>query len=390
MGKLISNNKNFFRKLERFDHASRVSDKNIEIIRFKGKRLFNFASNDYLGFSKDRDIIESSTNWLLEYGASLSSSRLITGNLDKILSIEEIISKNIKHEKTIILGNGFLLNTTLIPAITGNSLGKKNVAHIFSDKLNHASIFYGCLLTRQKNIRYKHLDLNHLEHLLKQTPKRIQKIIISETIFSMDGDIVDIQGIRFLSEKYDAILCLDEAHALGVFGTNGFGLSSDKKRSMNELVVGTFSKAFGSYGSFVSCSEKYYKMIVNNCGGLIYSTVLPPSVLGAIDASVRKISEVDDLRKKIKENYKFVITSLKKLSLNTGNSDSHIIPIIIKNHVKCKKLCEYFFKNGFFIKEIRPPSVPLGSERIRLSISATMDMKLLKEFVNLISKSNII
>ena len=155
---------------------------------------------------------------------------MITGNLDKIREIESMISVKTKHQKSIIMGNGFLLNSTLIPAITGNSIGNRSECFIFSDKLNHASINYGCLLSKQKFFRYNHLDLNHLERLLRKTPKKSKKIIISETLFSMDGDFVDIDGIRYLAEKYNSILYLDEAHAIGVFGKEGFGLFSGKKK----------------------------------------------------------------------------------------------------------------------------------------------------------------
>ena len=128
------------------------------------------------------------------------------------------------------MGNGFLLNSTLIPALTGNSLGKRNKFLIFSDKYNHASINYGCLISRQKCLRYNHLDLNHLERLLKKIKTNEKKMIISETLFSMDGDIVDLDGLRLLSEKYNTILYLDEAHAFGIFGKYGFGLASEKQK----------------------------------------------------------------------------------------------------------------------------------------------------------------
>ena len=158
----ITSNKILFRKLEDFGFDSRVSRGCEDLINFKGKKLFNFASNDYLGFAKNKKIINESIKWTQKYGSSLSSSRLVTGNLDKINLIENLISKKIGHEKSTIVGNGFLLNSTLIPALTGNSLGKRNKFLIFSDKYNHASINYGCLISRQKCLRYNHLDLNHL------------------------------------------------------------------------------------------------------------------------------------------------------------------------------------------------------------------------------------
>ena len=168
MNKITLNKKNPTRKLEIFDYSAKLSKRNKDLVKYNGKTLINFASNDYLGFYKNKEISNESISWIKKYGSSLSSSRLVTGNLDKIEMIEKLISKNIKHENSIIIGNGFLLNSTLIPCLTGNSLGTRNKCIIFSDKLNHASINYGCLIYRQKCFRYNHLDLNHLESQLKK------------------------------------------------------------------------------------------------------------------------------------------------------------------------------------------------------------------------------
>ncbi len=389
MERLISNNKNPFRKLENFDYSLKSQPNKSGFIRYKGKNLFNLASNDYLGLSFDKELINESTKWTKRYGSSLSSSRLITGNLDKINHIEQLLSNYVKHDKSIIIGNGFLLNATLIPTITGNSPGKRNKFFIFSDKFNHASINYGCMLSRQKCFRYNHLDLNHLESLLKKIPTNVPKIIISETLFSMDGDFLNINEIRMIAKKYNCILYLDEAHAIGVYGKIGFGVAADNKKIENEIIVGTFSKALGSYGSFVSCSKKFYNVIVNNCSGLIYSTALPPPVLGSIYASVKKIPKKSVSRRKIKENCELVLKCLKKLSFNTGSSNSHIIPIIFDNYNKCKKLCDFFLDRGFYVKSIRYPTVPMGKERIRLSLTANMNKKILNNFLKIVKEFRI-
>ncbi len=384
MTKLISNNKYPLRKLEDFDYSLSKHQKNLGYIRFKGKKLFNLASNDYLGLSSDKQLANESIKWVKKYGSSLSSSRLVTGNLDKIIYIEKLLSTYTNHEKSIIVGNGFLLNSTLIPTLTGNFLGKRKKFFIFSDKFNHASINYGCVLSRQKCFRYNHLDLNHLEFLLKKVPLDSSKIIISETLFSMDGDFVNVDEIRMLAKKYNCILYLDEAHAIGVYGKIGFGLAADDKKIENEVIVGTFSKALGSYGSFVSCSKKLFKIVVNSCSGLIYSTALPPPVLGSIYASVKKIPKKTESRRILKKSYNLVLQSLKKQAFNTGGSTSHIIPIIFDKHYKCKKLCNFFFERGFYVKDIRYPTVPKGKERIRLSVTTNMKEEILNNFINTI------
>ena len=385
MNKITLNKKNPTRKLEIFDYSSKLSKRNNDLVKYNGKTLINFASNDYLGFSKNKEISNESISWIKKYGSSLSSSRLVTGNLDKIEMIEKLISKNIKHENSIIIGNGFLLNSTLIPCLTGNSLGTRNKCIIFSDKLNHASINYGCLISRQKCFRYNHLDLNHLESQLKKTPSKIKKMIISETLFSMDGDLADLNGLRYLSQKYACILYLDEAHSFGLYGKNGYGFASDGNKNTNEIIVGTFSKAIGSYGSFVSCSRDFYKKIVNSCGGLIYSTALPPSILGAISASLKKITKASKLRKKIKSNSEFLLEKLKRLNFDTAKSNSHIIPLILRDRSKCESLKKYLFDHGYFVKEISPPTVPSGYDRIRLSLTASMSRVIIKNFIKHIS-----
>ena len=386
MNKLTLNKKNPTRKLEIFDYKSKLLKNNTDLVKYNGKTLVNFASNDYLGFSKNKEISSESISWIRKYGSSLSSSRLVTGNLDKIEMIEKVISKNINHENSIIIGNGFLLNSTLIPALTDNSLGTRNKCIIFSDKLNHASINYGCLISRQKCFRYNHLDLNHLESQLKKTPKKMKKIIISETLFSMDGDLADLCGLRYLSKKYASILYLDEAHSFGLYGKNGYGFASDTNKNTNEIVVGTFSKALGSYGSFVSCSSDFYKKIVNSCGGLIYSTALPPSILGAISASLKKLTKASNLRRKIKSNSEFLLKNLKRLNFDTANSNSHIIPLVLRDRSKCIGLKKHLFNLGYYVKEISPPTVPSGYDRIRLSLTATMSRGIIQNFIKHISK----
>ncbi len=386
MDKLISNNKNLYRKLLNFDQSKRLNADKPDTIIYKGKKLINFASNDYLGLSKNKNIICKSIEWLKKYGSSLSSSRLVTGNLDQIELIENLISKYINHEKSLIIGNGFLLNSTLIPLLTGNFIGEREKCFIFSDKLNHSSINHGCILSRQKCFRYNHLELNHLESFLKKVPINSNKLIISETLFSMDGDFLDINGIRFLSKKYNAILCLDEAHSVGIYGKNGFGICSDFVKSENEVIVGTLSKAFGCYGAFLSCSKKLYKLIVNKCAGLIYSTALPPAVLGSIYASVKFMPNAVFLRERLKKNTRFVLESLKNLNFDTANSNSHIIPVIIKDKIKRDKICRSLLSNGFYVKEITPPTVPKNQERIRLSVTATMKKNTLENFINTIGE----
>ena len=388
MIKIISNNKKNNRKLINVNLSSRLNEEDVDKIIIRGKKFINFSSNDYLGLSKNKTLIKTSRNWTEKFGTSLSSSRLISGNLDKISLIEKNLSKMTNNEQTLIVGSGYLLNSTLIPSLTENNLGSKKKFAIFTDKLNHSSLNHGCYLTRQKIFRYRHTDLNHLESVIRKACKFTPKIIISETLFSMDGDKVDVSGLRFLAKRYHAILYLDEAHAAGVYGKQGFGLSSSGKKYEREVVVGTFGKSFGSYGAFVSSSKEISQKIINTCGGLIYSTALPPSILGSIYQAVKLMPKLDYLRKKLLKNSEYLLNELKKNSFNTGRSNSQIIPIIMRCPKKCLKLTNFLRKSGFFTKLIKPPTVPVGSERIRLSLTATMDREIIKKLVSLISSVN--
>ena len=385
---MITNYKNT-KKLLDVKFISRTKNNKFDRILYKKKELHNFSSNDYLSLSKNPLLIKSSQKWTDEYGTSLSSSRLISGNLEKIKEIEADLSKFSRNEKSLIMGSGFQTNSTLIPALTGNSLGSRCKTYIFSDKFNHSSINHGCLLTKQKIYRYRHLDLNHLEYLLKKVPINSQKLIVSETIFSMDGDFVDINSMRLLSEKYNCILYFDEAHSMGVYGNDGFGLASTKNKAEKEIIVGTFSKGFGSYGSFVSCSSLYLKKVINTCGGLIYSTVLPPSVLGSIYAAVKIMPKLSTLRDKLKENSAFMIGELKKNKINIGGSNCHIIPIILNNVKSCERLKKFLLEESFFVKLIKTPTVPKGSERIRISLTATIEKKIIHQLIQTIQNFQI-
>ena len=385
---MITNYKNT-KKLLDVKFISRTKNNKFDRILYKKKELHNFSSNDYLSLSKNPLLIKSSQKWTDEYGTSLSSSRLISGNLEKIKEIEADLSKFSRNEKSLIMGSGFQTNSTLIPALTGNSLGSRCKTYIFSDKFNHSSINHGCLLTKQKIYRYRHLDLNHLEYLLKKVPINSQKLIVSETIFSMDGDFVDINSMRLLSEKYNCILYFDEAHSMGVYGNDGFGLASTKNKAEKEIIVGTFSKGFGSYGSFVSCSSLYYKKVINTCGGLIYSTVLPPSVLGSIYTAVKIMPKLSTLRDKLKENSAFMIGELKKNKINIGGSNCHIIPIILNNVKSCERLKKFLLEESFFVKLIKTPTVPKGSERIRISLTATIEKKIIHKLIQTIQNFQI-
>ena len=391
MNKKNTNIKN----IRKLTHLSLLDKDNSKLsngrVRIADKILLNFSSNDYLGLSKDKELINESVNWTKKFGTSLSSSRLVSGSMNEIKVIEEKISKYKIKKKTLIMGSGFQCNSTVIPAVIENTIGTRKKAIIFSDKYNHSSIYHGCLLSKQLTKRYRHFDYNHLESLIKKNKDIFPKLIVSETIFSMDGDIVDLEILRFLAKKYDCYLYLDEAHSSGVFGENGYGITPNNKYydCENEIVVGTFSKAFGSYGSYVSSSKKIINRLINSCAGLIYSTALPPSVLGSISAAVEKIPKLKNTRKKLLENSKYLKEKLLKGGFNLTETNSQIVPILFSRNENCIRISKQLLENGFYISSILPRTVPIGQSRMRVSVTKFLERRDIDNFLEKIKNLKI-
>ena len=346
---------------------------------------YNFSSNDYLGLSKNPNLIKGSIDWSKKYGTSLSSSRLVTGNVDFVEQIEEKIKFFYKAEECLIFGSGYQLNITAIPSIFSNISRNSHECIILSDKLNHASINIGCKISGHKTLRYRHLDMNHLESLLLKYKNIKHKLIVSESVFSMDGDIIDIESIRLLAKKFNCYLYLDEAHAVGVAGRNGFGVSEQlNKKNNREITVGTFSKAFGAYGSFVCCSSLIKKNLVNYCSGFIYTTALPPNVLGSIFVSINEMPKLSQKRKQLLENSNYMREALINLGFSTLNSKTNIIPVLKNSKTNYEKICKHLLKKGFFTSLIRPPTVPFKMDRIRLSLTSHINKKIIVKFLKVL------
>ena len=377
-----SNNKKN-RKLKKISLGTPQSKLNLHgKILYNNKFVYNFSSNDYLGLSNNPKLIKESILWTEKFGTSLSSSRLVSGNLDLIEKIENKIKSFYQAENCLIFSSGYQLNISVIPSILGNCSRKSDECIIFSDKLNHASINIGCKISGFKTIRYNHLDMNHLEHFLLKLKNIKNKLIISESVFSMDGDVGDIESLRNLAEKFNCYLYIDEAHSTGVLGKSGFGITElESKKNKKEISIGTFSKAFGSYGSYVCCSTKIAKNLINYCSGFIYTTALPPNVLGSISKAVEIMSQLSCKRKELLENSNFLRKKLNQLGYNTLDSKTNIIPMIKTKKTDYKKISHFLLKKGFFTSAIMTPTVPDGKERIRLTITSHINRKIILKFL---------
>ncbi len=335
-----------------------------------GKKLLNLSSNNYLNFADCEEITEEFFEYAGgKYTFGSASARLLTGTLPVYKELENLICKLYDSEGTLLFNSGYHANVGI------NSSLADSGDVIFSDKLNHASIIDGMQLSKGKFIRYKHNDMENLETLLKRERANFKNaIIVSESVFSMDGDIADIKKLVELKKKYDCILVLDEAHAFGVFGVKGLGVCESIGIIKEvDLIVGTFGKAIGSMGAFVTGKKVLIDYLINKARSFIFSTALPPINI----AFTKWIIE-----NKLPNTYE---KRMQMLALGKKmGSESHIVPFIVGENDKTVELSEILFQNGYFTLPIRPPTVPVGTSRLRLSLTADIteeDLAKLREIL---------
>ena len=246
-------------------------------VTVSGRQMIDFSSNDYLGLARHPLLIERAKLFADRFGPGATASRLISGAFDCMLDVEAKLARLKSAEATLLMSTGYQCNVSLIPALADNN------TVIFSDELNHNSIIQGIKLSGCDKIIYAHNNLDQLESLLAANVNRARKVIVTESVFSMDGDSSDIDRIKQLSDRFNALLIVDEAHATGVLGEGGMGLTVGKSI---DVTIGTFGKALGSFGAYVATSSKIREYLINCCPGFIYTTALPPTVIGAIDAAL--------------------------------------------------------------------------------------------------------
>ena len=352
-----------FRNIKNFD----AKDK--KYIFYNGQKLVNLSSNNYLGFADNKKITKEFLNEVGDkYSFGSASARLLTGTLPVYKELEDLISQLFRKEKTLLFNSGYHANVGINSCIAG----KGDV--IFSDKLNHASIIDGMRLSEGKFFRFPHKNMEALEKLLTRERKNFNNaIIVSESVFSMDGDIADIEKLVELKEKFNCILVLDEAHAFGVFGQNGLGVTeklgiTDKV----DLIVGTFGKAIGSMGAFATGSQTLVDYLTNKARSFIFSTALPP-----INIAFSKWIIENKLPQTLEKRQRMLSIGQK------AGSESHIIPVIIGGNKETVDTCEILFHNGFFTLPIRPPTVPEGTSRLRLSLTTDITEKELFDAISL-------
>jgi 8-amino-7-oxononanoate synthase len=342
-----------------------VEARDARTIKVKNRSYVNLASNDYLSLRFHPALIERAAEWAARYGVGSGASRLVTGNLDLFSGIESKVAQLKQKPSALILASGFQANAAVLQALFDRSVLSAEPL-VFADRLNHASMHFGCKAAGVHQIRYRHCDDAHLGKLLAQYQGDSRaKFILTESVFSMDGDVAPLGAIGRLARVHQALLVVDDAHATGILGEEGRGLSGDA-----DIVIGTFSKALGSFGAYVTCASTVRDYLINRCSGFIYSTALPPPVLGAMDAALDLLPRMDPERNHVAQAAARFRAGARDLGHDTGASSTQIVPLIAGTAEAALSLSGKLREMGFWATPIRPPTVPSGTARVRLAFTA--------------------
>ncbi len=344
-------------------------------ILINGVEHINFSSNDYLGLANHPSITEAAKKALDKYGFGSGASRLLSGGTELHGELERKIAEFKGAEAALIFNSGYTANISAIPAIAGEG------DVIFSDELNHASIIDGCRLSRAKKAIYRHRDVDHLSELIKKE-KGKRKVIITDTVFSMDGDVAPIKDIYELCHSLNSelqtpnsvLLYIDDAHGTGVLG-NGRGTLSHFgiKPDPQIIQMGTFSKALGSYGAFIAADKNVTDWLTNTARGFIYSTAIPACIVAASIGALEVLQKEPMLMKKLWQNRERLFKGINALGFDTINSETPIIPIVVGGIEATMKFSELLTNHNIYAPAIRPPTVRVPRIRVTVTAAHTED-----------------
>jgi 8-amino-7-oxononanoate synthase len=350
--------------------------------RWKGKEFWNLSSNDTLGLAGNAELRRSFYAQFDQGSPELTltsaSSRLLTGNTLAYNRLESRLSEMYASRAALVFNSGYHANIGILPALT---TGKDM---ILSDKLNHASIIDGMKLSDADTFRYRHLDFEHLEKLLTDNRANYRRaFIVTESVFSMDGDCVDLRRLIELKEKYDCLLMVDEAHTVGVRGPQGAGLCMELGvLEKVDILLGTFGKAFASTGAYAIVAHEVKDYLINHARPFIFTTGLPPAVLNWSAFALKQVARMDAEREKIKRMGLRLRTLVQEKGQGTTIAgESQIVPLIVGEDTAAVELAESFQDKGFLVFAIRPPTVPQGTSRLRFSLTAALDETILEQML---------
>ncbi|MGB8992108.1 MAG: 8-amino-7-oxononanoate synthase [Desulfobaccales bacterium] len=334
-------------------------------VRVAGQVLLNLSSNDYLGLSQDPRLIDAAQAAAARWGTGAGASRLVVGHLALHEAVESRLADFKGTEAAVIFPTGYMANVGTISALAGPGDA------IFCDRLNHASIYDGIKLSGAALQRFPHRDLNRLEDLLREAGGARRRLIVTDSVFSVDGDLAPLKDLVTLKARYGAWLMIDEAHATGVLGERGAGLAEAEGVSREvDIHMGTFSKALGSQGGYVAGDRRLVDYLYNRARSFIYSTALAPPVLGAIDQALEVVVREPERRRYLLDEAEKFRRSLLAAGLDILGSETQIIPVLVGDNARTLKFAAELRAQGLMAVALRPPTVPPGRARVRFSLSA--------------------
>ena len=335
-------------------------------ILLDGREVILLGSNNYLGLSVHPVVIEAAGAALQKYGTGASASRLMSGNCHLYTELETKIAKAKGTEAALVFSSGYLANIGAIPALVGDG------DLILSDALNHASIIDGCRLSPATKQIYRHCDVEHIESLLAQSMNFRRRLIVTDGVFSMDGDIAPLPEICALAEKYDAMVMVDDAHGFGVLGETGGGtIEYFGLENRGVIQMGTLSKAIGGLGGYVAGSANLIDFLINRARGFIFTTGLPPATLAGASAAIDVLRSNPELRQRLSSNVSLLKNALLEKGFQLLPSQTQILPLILGSVEVAARFAEVLLSHGVYAPAIRPPTVPEGTSRLRISVIAS-------------------
>jgi 8-amino-7-oxononanoate synthase len=357
---------NDLKKRGLYRQLSTVEGEQDTSVIINGKRVLMFSSNNYLGLANHPELKKASMEAASRYGTGSGGSRLISGNMEVHRTLEKELALFKGTEKALLFNSGYHANVGTISAFTAEG------DVILSDELNHASIVDGCRLSKAEVRIYKHADMNSLEEILRRSSKFRKRLIVTDSVFSMDGDITPLPDIVGLAEKYSALVMVDDAHGTGVLGKKGkgaiehFGLDGRV-----DIQMGTLGKALGSFGAYIAGSEDLFHYLVNKARSLLYTTALPPSVCGSALAALKILGEQPELVSQLRNNAVYFREGMRGLGYVIPEGETPILPLILGDPFMTMNMARNLFDEGIYVQGIRSPTVPDETSRLRITVMAT-------------------
>lgn len=375
---------NYIQHLLRLQNSSRYRSLPQHLGR---DRTLDFSSNDYLNLSHSSELLKAAAEAGKIYGCGATGSRLLSGNSKLFEGFEAQIAADKNTESSLIFSSGYQANISTLASLLDEKVHNQP-ALVFFDKLNHASLYQAVQLANAELVRYRHNDITHLADLLiehKQSSR--PKFVVTETLFGMDGDFAPLPQIIELCKQHNALLYLDEAHATGLYGSGGYGISTNYDLSdIPHVIMGTFSKALGASGAYVASSKVICDYLQNSAKGFIYSTAPSPIVVAAAERAWHLVKSMLTERAHISRLADYLRTTLNGLGFDTGNSESHIIPIIFEHLQHAENCLDKLHGANIYASLIRPPTVPANAVRIRLAIRSSHTLSDIDQLINSIAR----